>query len=471
MQTRHPLNDTLIQQLLGPTVGAALDYGQYEGTIRTYMERDHGRFHILSRDKTFTSLLRTTLDSISPTSAPLCISRKEEELLAALRVEGGLGRFVVLFVDEDVARASLGAALGRIRAACPSVKIVVLAAEASVAEIALLHEQGADNFIVKPVSPNSLLLKTAFTIRPHGEVGRHLDAARGMLTGGKWKLAMKMADKVLGMRSDCPAAFMLKGDALIAGQRSDEAREAYEAACKTSSLFMAPLKRLARLDGNRGDARGQLRHLRRLDEISPLNVERKVTMGKVLLDLGREEDAEDAFGTALELAQHAAAELVATTSLAVADAYMSKAPATAEDYYRRAMATTGFDASGNIAVFNRLGTALRKQGKWREALREYDHALELAPGDENLHYNKALAHADGSQFQEAYLCVNTALAMDPDFGSRSHIIALNCAVIARDAGRPEKAEALCRTALHLNPGYAKALRLLEQLGATEPVAD
>lgn len=471
MHKERRLNESLIQEIIAPPVSKAINYSLYEETIRTFVDRDCGRFHILTRDKSFTSFLRKTITTIAPTPKALSVIRKEDELLRHLRVDANHGRFILLLVDEEFIHESLGAVLHQIKAAFETVKIIVLSNETSVDEIALLHEKGADNFIVKPISTNSLVVKLAFTIKPHGAIGKHIDAGKSMLANGKWKLAMKMADKVLGIKPDSAAAFMLKGDALVEAKCPDEAREAYEAACDSAHMYLEPLKKLAKFHGTEGDSDCHLKYLQRLDDLSPLNVDRKVSIGKLYLDLGDADNAEATFEDVMDIVTQTAMAEVAKISMRIADAYMSKDPGKSEEFYKKALNTKGFDPKSNIGIFNSLGTALRKQGKWREALEQYDCALDLSPDDENLYYNKAMAHADGGNSKEAFNCMQRALEINKKFLSRSHIIALNCAVIASGCGRKNRAAAMCRVALKINPDYGKAKKLLKKLTGESPGLD
>lgn len=463
-------NEQLITEIINLPVSTSINYSFYEETIRQFVQEGDGRFVIYSTDRNFTGFLRKTLTTASVNPKCLGIIRKENEILRHIRLESNHGRNLILFVDGDYVSKEMGAVIRQLKSAFENLKIIVLTAEADVEDIALLHEIGADNFIIKPISTNSLVVKIAFTIKPHGKIGKHIDEGKKFMALRLFDEAVKVAGKVLEIKPDSAAAYMLMGDALTAMEQTDQALAAYEQASDCARMYLEPLKKLAKFHQQQGNKEHQLKFLERLDELSPLNVTRKIDMGELYLELGREEDADGTFEQALDHVTRAAMTQVALISVQIADAYLKKNPAKSEQFYKKAMDVKGFDLKANIDIFNRLGTALRKQGKWEEAVREYAKALELSPMDENLHYNTAMAYADGGHAQKAYHSLEKTLELNENFLNKNHIITFNCALIASNCGRKDRAAVMCRTALELNPDYQKAIDLLKELAPDAPLA-
>lgn len=48
-----------------------------------------------------------------------------------------------------------------------------------------------------------------------------------------------------------------------------------------------------------------------------------------------------------------------------------------------------------INIYNRPGIALRRQGKWKEAIRECEIALTVDPRDGGLYFNTAKSYLEG----------------------------------------------------------------------------
>ncbi|MFQ5561850.1 MAG: tetratricopeptide repeat protein, partial [Nitrospinota bacterium] len=92
----------------------------------------------------------------------------------------------------------------------------------------------------------------------------------------------------------------------------------------------------------------------------------------------------------------------------------------AEFFFRESLKQVGENMSeqekeGAVHTYNRLGIALRRQGKWAEAVKEYEQAVKIGPNNEVLYYNLGKAHLEGGQRPEARKCFQKALLIDPEF--------------------------------------------------------
>ncbi|MDR3641844.1 MAG: tetratricopeptide repeat protein [Humidesulfovibrio sp.] len=65
-------------------------------------------------------------------------------------------------------------------------------------------------------------------------------------------------------------------------------------------------------------------------------------------------------------------------------------------------------------LFNEFGISLRKAGMQNEAMDYYRRALELSPGDENLHYNMARAALDKGEPKTAAQHLLACLKLNPE---------------------------------------------------------
>jgi tetratricopeptide (TPR) repeat protein len=68
-----------------------------------------------------------------------------------------------------------------------------------------------------------------------------------------------------------------------------------------------------------------------------------------------------------------------------------------------------------VYVYNRLGIALRKQGKYLEAIGKYKKALDIDPEDYNVHYNLGRAYMEASMISDAKKQFKEAARINPDF--------------------------------------------------------
>ncbi|NLY40026.1 MAG: tetratricopeptide repeat protein, partial [Desulfovibrionales bacterium] len=127
---------------------------------------------------------------------------------------------------------------------------------------------------------------------------------------------------------------------------------------------------------------------------------------------------------------------ISNLSSRIADICADDNPDMAARYSKKAL-----DMKGNhftvddIATVNILGISLRKQGKWKEAIREYRRVIEVIPNHAGLLYNMALAYSEGGLFAQALTCLQQALALDPSLPDSGKNIAYNVGKIFEKSGQ------------------------------------
>lgn len=327
-----------------------------------------------------------------------------------------------------------------------------------------LHEVGADNFITKPVSPNTIIEKLAFTLKPQSKLGQVLDLAKGLLAKGDAEKAREVARQVLELKPGSAAGYIVMGDAERLLGNTQAAKEAYIAASDNADLYLEPLHKLADLARETGDTEGCYEYLEKLDRLSPFNSERKLSMGELLLKKGDMARAEEMFNAAVAQVIKDAMMLIGNVAERVAAAYGDKNPEQAVMFLRKALDAKGKNLTrDDVKLFNKLGIALRQQGKWEEAVEEYRKALHVAPRDENLYYNIGMAYAEGRQFRNARLSMAEALKINPDITRISAGIAYNIGFVFMQSEARDQARRCFETALELNPGMEQAQRALLKL--------
>ncbi|MEG2004927.1 MAG: tetratricopeptide repeat protein [Bilophila sp.] len=440
---------------------------QYESTVVEYAMKSNGHFIVLSDDQSFTTLLRLTLQKELGLVSP--------GLLTPVVTAGNLLRVVsetttrhptpVLLLEQVMGGRDFSFMVQQLKSAYPNLKIIVLTNGVERERLMFLHEIGADNFIAKPMSANTLIEKLAFTLKPQGKLGQLIDLARQKVRDNDPSGALMICNQVLEVKPNSAAGYLIMGDAYLAMKNTEEAKDAYLTASQHAELFLEPLRRLADLYGSIGDIQGRLRYLQRLDALSPLNVDRKIDMGEIHLGLGHESEAAVLFSTAMQQVARDAASQISAISTRIADMYAESDPAEAERYLRAGLETKGsYLSREDIQIFNRLGISLRQQGRWKDALAEYQKAIKIAPDDENLYYNMGMACAEGKDFTNARLHILKALELNPDLISSSHNIAYNMGAVFVQANSRERGIQCLKLALELNPEFGPAKRALATLG-------
>ncbi len=440
---------------------------QYDDDVREFVALQNGVFVVVSTDAVFNKNLRGTLLRH--------LTIKDECVYNVATVEGlhkeikqlrAKSHKLLIFIERELNGRNTSDLIRYLKSDFTNeMYLVVLTTEVERDKLVLLHELGADNIITKPISPDTLIEKIAFTVKPRGQLGELMDKGRQSLDMGNPLEAAKAAKQVLDLKPNSPSGLLLMGDALRAMGKREDALRAYTQAEKGAKLFLDPLKKIAELHREEGNTQEELKFLERLDKLSPLNVDRKVDIGAGYIKLGDADKAKLAFDQAVRIATKEALDAVSRVTQSIAVRCMESAPELSEQYLRQALNTRKnmLDRS-DIETYNRLGLMLRRQGKWQDAIAEYRKALKISPNDGGLFYNISMAYTEGRQYIEAYQYLDRALTLNPDLWRTGEAVCYNIATVYRRYGKKDPAVDYLKKALELNPGYAKAKSLLEEIG-------
>ncbi len=73
------------------------------------------------------------------------------------------------------------------------------------------------------------------------------------------------------------------------------------------------------------------------------------------------------------------------------------------------------DNPGSIHIYNRLGMALRKLGRFEDAEKAYLQAVKIHSKDEYLHFNLGRLYIDMKYWNKAFMSAQKSLKINPDF--------------------------------------------------------
>jgi tetratricopeptide (TPR) repeat protein len=291
-----------------------------------------------------------------------------------------------------------------------------------------------------------------------------IDKGKRHMATGEYEKALKVSLKVLEIKPGSPAGLMLQGDALKNLDKRKDAARAYLEATKEAKLYLEPIKKLAEFFKEEGDMEQELKYLEQLDKLSPLNVERKVDIGGLNIKMGNSDMAKEVFDQAIHLTQRQIAGMLSNVTKYIAEQCMESSPELAEEYLRQSLdAKKDMLTKADVETFNTLGLALRRQGRWEDAVKEYTKALKVAPEDENLHYNMAMAYVDGRSYRQAEAMVDKVLNLNEDFGAESEIVCFNIAYIFLIVKKQKKALEFFQKTLAINPENAEAQKMVKKL--------
>ena len=435
----------------------------YAGVVSEYLN-SNGYIICVSPDKAFTETLRDVMcTGLGLPEGCLEINPTADMLLVSVRQALNNKKIPLLMIELSVRHHDMTYLVRQLKNGYPEMHIMVITREASEQRMTLLNNSGVGDCLVKPADARAILEKIALLINPHERQNRELKWASVLLAQGEYLQALQVCKKALEMGSSAHALMMI-GDVFRAMKQFDRACEAYENASRASSVFLDPLVKLAEVYAETGNTRKRLRCLERLDQLSPMDIERKLAIGELYFQLNLADNARQCFDRAVSLSKREASEYVASVSFRVAEVYMEKDPETAAGFLQRGLeAKRAFWDKEDLLVFNRLGILLRRAGKWQEAAAEYHKAIEISSHDENLYYNLGMAYLEGKDYEKARGACLKALAINPNLPQKSSLVACNIGTVFVHTGDNMHAVPLLRQALELDPANAQAKELLEQI--------
>jgi tetratricopeptide (TPR) repeat protein len=437
---------------------------RYDQVMRCFLEDQGANLVILSEDALFIKTVRAgVLRALQIKRDCVESFRDTEAALRGLQNNARANITALILADRILAGKPTIDFIRTVKQQYPLLKLIILTYETTKESLSLLFEIGVDHVITKPVSVDTLIEKMAGVIKPQSKISQLVQEARTHLELGEFDKVFKVCESILGIKQKSPIALMLRGEAFMRNGNMAEAIEEFEKAHQSSPLYLEPLKKLA--DAHRdGDEDQFLNYMLRLDTISPLNVERKCEIGKCYVRKQEPENAKEFFDKAIVCAQEEAKRYLCALISDMANAVLETSPELSEQYYSQYFAVKGDDLSkDDIVVFNSRGMAMRKQGKWREALQNYETALKIDPEDLRLLYNYALAHADGEQHTKAVDLYEKILAKDPEFHLQAAVVGYNIANSYYHIKNIKTAKKYVEAALEIDPGHASSKKLLARL--------
>jgi len=439
---------------------------RFDQDLRDFLEPQGGMLVMLCDDPLFVRALRTAIFKTLAVKTD-CLEIHQDAAQAMKSVHSYLSRKtpVLVLADRLMRGRPTLTFLRDVKTTFTAARLLVMTQETTKDELSQLYEIGVDSILTKPVSIDTLVEKMAGAIKPQGKISQLVQEGKKLLEAGATKKVMEISCEILKLKAKSPVALMLMGDAYLKEGRREEAIAAYESAHEGAKLYLEPLKKLAEAHKEVNED-AYLRFMRKLDSISPLNTERKCEIGKVYARKNDNERADIYFSAAIENAKREAMNHVERVVTDIAESVAESAPGLAEKYYVQLLDMKGDNLTEqDMVTFNRLGIALRRQGKWREAVENYKKALSVVSNDERVLYNMGLAYADGQLHRMAVGAFEQVQRINPQFYKTAPVVAYNIAnayALSKDMGT---ARHFLTAALELDPRHAASLRLLAKIDA------
>ncbi len=414
-----------------------------------------GVFLLISNDKSYVQAFRGTIShalGIEPVFVQVTSDLSRASALIEYFMEKEIMPFV--FMEHSMHSELTLSFMRYIRTAYDRIKVCILSRELSRERLFQFFEDGANSFLKKPASVNSIITKIAFMVQPQTEADALIEEGREHISDNRFTEALHLANQVLERWPKNAAAMVLYGDAKKGLAMRQDALSAYAKAERNSKNYLEPLQKIATLHTEDDNVPEALKYLKKLDRISPLNCTRKIKIAELHYDDGDQQSAEQYFDSAIDSAKEEALAVVGEMSLDIAEMVAAHDPKLAAKYYRKSLDFVKSSKSQMaMTIYNRLGISLRKQGLWREAVEAYIEAAQYSPKDENIQYNIGLAYAEGEKFLEGAGRMSQALMINPTMYHDRPELAYQFGMVFAKAKRVQEAQQCLGHLKKIAPGY------------------
>ncbi len=435
--------------------------GQYDHVVRRFLEEEHGVIVYLTDDAVFTRAIRGIVSRD--------IGFKGEALFQFTNTNTALQKCLelrdnktpcVIFIERMLEERPTTDFVIKLKRDFPNVRIIILAWQATQETVAYLFEIGISRMLLKPASANKVIEEMAFTISPPSDLKKQMNRCTELLNNGDFDEALEVTDRILLLKPNSARGLTMRGDALKGIGETDKAVQSYITAHESKPIFMAPLSKLAAAFKDMDDERA-LSYMKELDEISPLNPERKIEIAEQHLMRNETAEAEIYLDQSVEAAERETLSMVGDLTERIVDAVSGVAPELAIKYLNRVIDNKRVLGRDDLVHFNRLGIILRGEGKWNEAVEVYSKALEIVPDDPVVHYNMGLAYWEGNERMRAIKSFERAMEFDPHFYAGSVGAALNIGSLYLDLRQFEDSERFFEHVLDIDPNNRTAKKRLK----------
>ncbi|MCE5242977.1 MAG: response regulator [Desulfobacteraceae bacterium] len=289
---------------------------------------------------------------------------------------------------------------------------LMISADALPETVAHASEWGAADYLVKPFSfqalrthieelfdrwrtPEESLFRQVEKLR---ETGRAKDALRKI--GQIEEATGSLKPRWLNLRAEC----------LMALGELEAASQTLEKIFETADSLIAAHKNYAEVQLKLGNTAKGIDALAKADSLSPMEAERKIHLGGLLMQSGREEDGSKHLQAILKEFPQKVRE---ASRMKIAELYLESGRfEDAEKLYVRVLKANPMES---IETYNRLAIALRRQGKFADAEKYYAMALKIYPDNAPIYHNIGVLQMNRQQYAQAAENFRKALQLDPEF--------------------------------------------------------
>jgi Flp pilus assembly protein TadD/CheY-like chemotaxis protein len=278
----------------------------------------------------------------------------------------------------------------------------------------------ANDFVIKPFSLEILEQRVIQVLRcsrsPEEQLYRH---AESLKQNNSLEETFSLIEKWEKDNRLARAKWLnLKGECLMKLDQLEEAASEFKKATSLSDVFIKAYENYAEVQQRLGNIEEAIDALQRIDCLTLPDSERTLSLGAMMLKAGQEKDAKERLHAVVrDSGRGGKAALARRVAQLFLEADLL------EDAVLLLKMIVLLDSS-DMETHNRLGIALRQQGKYEESERCYLNALQIEPHHAGLYHNLGVLYVAEGSFDKAKKCFQKALIFDPLSGESRRMLDL-----------------------------------------------
>ncbi len=295
------------------------------------------------------------------------------------------------------------------------IPFLMITGEMTKEKVVYALEEGVDGYLIKPISQNQVITAVRNILHEKSYPGstryrikklRHLELRK------KYDEAVTLAQEIL-KKDENPEAFLVLSKCYLHKKDYKNATKYAQKVLKIKKDSRA-LHLLGKIYMAQEKYDEAIEYLNQSSEINPLNLARKIEIGKVYLKLGLRDEAAETFRTVEE------SETTDLNRVDMGAAYLSHGHVTKAGEY---LEQTADPIPETVVVFNKYAIELRKLEQYKESLKQYKKCLRIEPESYILHYNLGRAYFEMQKYGEARKALEDALRLKPDHEESKKLLA------------------------------------------------
>ena len=286
---------------------------------------------------------------------------------------------------------------------------LMITADTDTGHVARAAEEDVDGYIIKPFVAETLNNKIISIIEKNvnpPKVEIHLKLGHVYMDNLLYDKALAEYQKARQIKPESARITYALGQVYKAMGDIEKAESLFVEAITYNPKYIKVQQGLGEHYLESGNEAEAMRYLKQAAAISPNDSARQIKLGKLYAKNSLFEEAEKAFQHAVN-SDPQNAELQSQ----IGEIYLEHGqPEKAAEAFRGSLGL-----NETVHVYNRLGIALRRKERYKEAIEEYKKALIVEPDNEIVHYNLGRAFLEDNQKSEAVHSFRKAIECNPDF--------------------------------------------------------